>query len=164
MAMAALLSIFGMARSFLEQGLRENLLRTQTALFLEKAKQMLTFSYSNDSYDQLYVPQIYYHGAVSATTGDRIDFWTPDNLDTGTAMSYSMFIQNGQVKLTHDGATESLLRSVTGFSVSQEQEGLISMVVTVKYSFYTLGRQVEKQFTMVGRALPRNAGKQAWKG
>jgi Tfp pilus assembly protein PilV len=154
LAMTALVIIFVMARRTLQESFWENILRARTAVFMEQARQLLTFAYA---YNAIVATNQPVFNSTSSVT-----FKTPDSDASGADETYTLFHSGDKVRLTKNGATTDLLDHVSDFHVAQ-QEGLITLMVTVDATFSEGSRgMVRKQFTMVGRALPRNMGSMAW--
>jgi len=171
--------IITMARQFLEEGFVENLQRTRTDLFLEHARQALTFSYGWDADLPSNRPTI-----SESEYGAYIVFSTPDDTGDDAPERYAMFLREmrqdtdggssaplvdieGNVErelvLRKNGEDFQTLGHITVFQVAQN-EGEYAVVVTARRNIGLGRRHAQKLFTVVTRALPRNKGEMAYMG
>jgi hypothetical protein len=155
-AMMALIMLVVMCMKFMQEGFWENQLRSEGAFFLERTRMLLTFAYRPDAIDLNLVP-------VVSDTKDSIIFFTPDSDGDDFPEGYALFRQGSQLMLARNGVEEEILGRVFDFHVDM-QEGMVSMMVTIRASFSLGSRQADKRFTLVARALPRNMGEMAWDG
>ena len=153
-AMVAVVGLMYMIRTSMEEGIWENNLRSQGSLFIEKVKKDLTFAYRNDALIPALRP-------IIASGKNSITFFTPDDNNDGSEESYFLGFDNNDASklvLRRNGTTISELNNVTKFNIDT-QEGLINYMITIRRDLKMGSRSSTRQFTLVGRALPRNMGK-----
>lgn len=149
----AIVSSFTLASRFLAQGFVETRLLNNSSLAVEKISRSLNSAYRLDAIEADRRPVI---------SADRrsIEFTVP--LDNGAVERQRIRYDSGDREIAHerqdgtgnfaDITERKFLRNVDDFFIAN-QEGLLSFVITVRVD---MGRNGEKQFSMVGRALPRN--------
>ncbi len=169
LVMVGFFIIVTMARQFLEEGFIENLQRSRTDIFMEHARQTLTFSYGWDADLPGNRP------SITISEGQtRVEFSTPDDTDDETPERFAMFLRampdvdiEGNIEqelvLQKNGEDFQTLRHVTVFETKQN-EGEYAVVVTVRRNISLGRRNAEKLFTTITRALPRNKGEMAYMG
>lgn len=152
-AITALVAVIIMVNSSMREGIWENNLRSEGSLFMEKVKQSITFSFRNDALESTLRP-------VIATSKDSIAFFTPDDDNDGVEESYFIGFNDSiatQLIIRRNGTTIETLDNVTDFNVDS-QEALVTFMITLSRNVNMGSRSAAKQFTLVGRALPRNMG------
>ncbi|HUT24750.1 MAG TPA: prepilin-type N-terminal cleavage/methylation domain-containing protein [Sumerlaeia bacterium] len=159
-AMIALASVVVLCTRFLKEGFWENRLRSQAAGFVEECKQALTFAYRNDAIIQANRPTINAgKNSVAFTTPD--DGGAPGLVDRYVLGRTGSGGTGDRVELIKNGSVIASLGNVADFNV-ENHEGVLAFVLTVDYSFVAGNRETRKQFTITGRALPRNMGQMSF--
>ena len=152
-AMISLVILVMMCQRSMREGFTENRLRAEGSLFLEKVKKELTFSYRHDAVDATNRPTI-------SSSSDSITFFTPDTTGDDAEESFNLALDSGdssKLVLTRNGSEFETLSNVSRFHVDS-QEGLLTLMITIDRDLNMGSRSAHKQFTLVGRALPRNMG------
>jgi hypothetical protein len=155
---ALMVGVFIICGQTLREAHWECRLRSQAAHFLEVALGHVTMAYENAP------AQLAYRFQINAGEW-RITFYLPDDNNNGTPEQYVIERSgNGsgsQLTLTKNGATQLTLNNVLDFQVTgRQQNGLVAMTLTLGHTVNLGARgDVTKQFTVVGRALPRNHGR-----
>lgn len=151
-ASAAVMSVFIMTSRFFNQGFTETRIMHQTSLAVEQLSRTLNHAYRPDAMQPSYRP-------IIAGDGEMIEFSVP--LDNGFVERRRVRFNEAEGTLHHEASVGGgfqdrtdgpILEDVTDFAI-RNQEGILSFVITTRVN---LARDGEKQFTMVGRALPRN--------
>jgi prepilin-type N-terminal cleavage/methylation domain-containing protein len=152
-AMGALVSINMLTQRFLVEGFREAQMLTEAHNAIATMTRQINRAYRLDASD-----------ASNAFTisGDyrTFEFSAPDGAGGTVRDRFRLDAQNQQVRHERrngDGnflmlGSQPLLNNVDEFAVDN-QEGIISLVVRLKIPIPRYG---DKQYTLIGRALPRN--------